>query len=152
MSRVSWLLGVVVLTAMFSGCRCAPGFQQYADFIDDVNDNPVLWDQWYCPRLDISRAGKPDWCGPVNSRLAPCRCEGTGCWDRADECWRYPQGYPYWYPARTLDLTTHVGPAIEHPPSPAPAAPPASQPPYEEAPAPQLPPAPPPGAPPLPLP
>lgn len=151
MSRVSWLLGVVVLTAMFSGCRCAPGFQRYADFIDDVNDNPVLWDQWYCPRLDISRAGKPDWCGPVNSRLAPCRCEGVGCWDRADECWRYPSGYPYWYPAQTVGMTTHSGSATEHTPSASPAAPvpPA---PYEEAPATSLPPAPPPVAPPLPLP
>jgi hypothetical protein len=99
------------LTASLAGCRCAPGFNCYADFIDDLHDEQVMWDQWYLPRLDISRAGKPDWCGPVNSRLAPCRCCDTGCWDRADECWRYPSGYPYLYPSRTQTITQINGPA-----------------------------------------
>lgn len=103
MGRMGTGLGLaIVLLATTSGCRCFPGFNCYANVIDGVGDFDILWDQWYNPRLDISRAGRPDWCGPINAKLAPCRCEGTPCWDRADECWLYPARHPYWYPDRTM--------------------------------------------------
>lgn len=123
MRRGLWLLGLLMLTASSVGCRCFPGFNLYADIIDDNNDYPILWDQWYVPRLDISRAGRPDWCGPINRRLAPCRCDCVGEFKRADECWRYPSHYPYWYPSHTLTMTTYdaVGPL---PPPQADGAPP----------------------------
>lgn len=119
MRRQIWICGLLMLASSAAGCRCFPGFNSYADFIDDVHDYPVLFDQWYNPRLDISRAGRPDWCGPVNRRLAPCRCDGEGCWDRADECWRYPAGHPYWYPAQALHSPGAPMPVNQVPPVPA---------------------------------
>ena len=143
MGRGWWLWSVVGLAVFSAGCRCSPVMPCYADFIDDVSDNPELFDKWYCPRLDISRAGKPDWCGPLNSRLAPCRCDCVETWDRADECWLYPAGYPYVYPSRTMPLMTGIAPADSMPVQPPVESAPAVPPVYEEAPA-NLPPAPPP--------
>jgi len=100
---VRWVLfacGVIGLAAS-SGCRCCPCFNCYANVIDDVGDFDVLFDRMYCPRLDVSRAGRPDWCGPINSRLCPCRCN-QGTWKRYDECWRYPPSYPYAYPGHAF--------------------------------------------------
>ncbi|MBI1347443.1 hypothetical protein GC163_14285 [bacterium] len=115
MRRLFAITALVLLSASLTGCRCWPGFNRYADFIDDLNDEQVLWDQWYIPRLDISRAGRPDWCGPINRRLAPCRCNCTGQFDRADECWRYPSGYPYWYPDQALNVAPQPMPASDIP-------------------------------------
>lgn len=103
MRRVSAIVSLILLSASLTGCRCWPGFACYADFIDDLHEEQLMWDQWYHPRLDISRAGRPDWCGPINRQLAPCRCDCRGQFDRADECWRYPSGHPYWYPDRALN-------------------------------------------------
>lgn len=81
-----------------SGCRCCFLFEPYNDLIDHLNDSRWIFDPWYCPRLDISRAGKPDWCGPINRTLAPCRCECEDEWKRYDEIWLYPPRYPYTFP------------------------------------------------------
>lgn len=119
-----WGLGLCLAGAVTSsvGCRCLPGLNAYGNVIDDVSDadwwHPL--DNVYCPRLDISRAGRPDWCGPVNSRLCPCRCV-NGTWDRYDECNLYPPAYPYQYPGSFFG--TVVNPATGTPyPQPAPLA------------------------------
>lgn len=119
-----WGVGLCLAGALAgsAGCRCLPGLNAYGNVIDDVSDadwwHPL--DNVYCPRLDISRAGRPDWCGPVNSRLCPCRCV-NGTWDRYDECNLYPPAYPYQYPAEFFG--TVVNPSTGTPyPQPAPPA------------------------------
>lgn len=102
MSRGLLLFGVLTALTCASGCRCFPGFACYANFMDDVADDDWCFDQWYTPRLDISRAGKPDWCGPINRTLSPCRCCGKGTWGWADPCWRYPGRTPYYYPGQVV--------------------------------------------------
>jgi len=94
----SWLLILAVCTLAQTGCRCCCLLDPYATVIDDLKDYPVVFDSWYHPRLDISRAGKPDWCGPINSRLAPCRCDCVPEWTRNDEIWLYPPRHPYDFP------------------------------------------------------
>lgn len=135
------ILGLALLLALSAtGCRCFPGFNKYCDFIDDQHDVQVVWDAWYNPRFDISRAGRPDWCGPVNRRLGPCRCDQVGTWKRANDCWLYPSGYPYSYPDQALhrvNSSTEANPV-------APAAEPSD---YEAAPETSLPTAPEPTAP-----
>ena len=129
--RRTWLTwGLLVLALGNAGCRCFPGFNCYADAIDDISDRQIFWEDLYVPRLDISRAGKPDWCGPINRRLAPCRCDCEPQWDRANECWRYPSGYPYSYPDQSLSTTipqtvapAATAPAVPPAPETAPAAP-----------------------------
>lgn len=97
-----WGVGLCLAGALASsvGCRCLPGLNCYGNVIDDVADaewwHPL--DNVYCPRLDVSRAGRPDWCGPINRTLSHCRCV-NGTWDRYDECHLYPPAYPYQYPA-----------------------------------------------------
>jgi hypothetical protein len=121
-------LAVVCLWTM-SGCRCTRALDRYGDAIDEMNDCQVLWDSYYCPRCDVSRAGKPDWCGPLNRRVCPCRCQ-NGCYTRHDACWQYPPSHPYVYPSQSL-VPGDVGqppnlPADSRPPEPpyeSPAAP-----------------------------
>lgn len=92
-----WLLAAALLIGL-SGCRCCCLLEPYASAVDLIEDYPVVWDRWYCPRLDISRAGKPDWCGPINSHLAPCRCVDQPEWSRYDKIWLYPPRYQYLFP------------------------------------------------------
>lgn len=106
------LAGLCVLG--ISGCRVFPGFECYGDALDSLTDVDVVFDREYVPRLDISRAGKPDWCGPINQKLAPCRCL-YGTWKRYDDCWLYPPSYPYWYPGDSLH---RVASQSEHPRAP----------------------------------
>lgn len=114
MSRCVWIVAVSSMLAALGGCRCCGCLEHYADVIDDVGDTDVLFDQWYHPRLDVSRAGKPDWCGPINQRLCPCRCY-MGSWKRNDECWLYPPSYPYWYPGTAFapQATSPEAPPVE---------------------------------------
>lgn len=98
MRRHHWLLAMACWAAGLSGCRCCCLFEPYNNLIDHIKDYPVLFDQWYCPRLDISRAGKPDWCGPINRHLGPCRCCDQPEWTRYDDCWLYPPVNPYEFP------------------------------------------------------
>lgn len=100
LKRWGWGLCLAGVLAGTSGCRCLPGLNAWGNVVDDVSDAdwwPRL-DNVYNPRFDISRAGRPDWCGPINSRLCPCRCL-EGSWDRYDECHLHPPAYPYQYPA-----------------------------------------------------
>lgn len=119
-----WGVGLCLagMLAGATGCRCLPGLDCYGNVIDDVADadwwHPL--DNVYCPRLDVRRAGQPDWCGPINSTLCPCRCV-NGTWNRYDECHRYPPAYPYQYPAEFFG--TVINPQTGQPyPQPAPAA------------------------------
>jgi hypothetical protein len=118
------LLGAIC-GAGLTGCRCFYCFEPYNDFIDDHMDYPIWFDRWYNPRLDISRAGKPDWCGPINRFLAPCRCADQECYDRHDEVWQYPPRYLHQHPSNFYPGPSNVitapppieysGPRIEVP-------------------------------------
>jgi hypothetical protein len=115
MSRCVCVAAVLMMLSALGGCRCCGCLEHYADVIDDFGDTDVLWDQWYHPRLDVSRAGKPDWCGPVNQQLCPCRCS-MGTWKRHDDCWLYPPSHPYWYPGNAFveqPTAPAVPPAVE---------------------------------------
>lgn len=113
MLRYAWTVAVLaVLTGTF-GCRCCPCLDHYGDVLDCTTDCDVVFDQSYCPKCDISRAGKPDWCGPLHQWMCPCRCQ-SGCWDRFDDCWLYPPSYPYNYPAQALyDIGSPAPTAVE---------------------------------------
>lgn len=116
MSRGLLLAGVLAALTCGAGCRCFPGFACYADFIDDVGDDEWAFDQWYNPRLDISRAGRPDWCSPLNRKLGGCRCCGKPYWSWADCCWLYPGRNPYYYPGQVVPPP---GMVMYTPPAPA---------------------------------
>jgi hypothetical protein len=107
------VLGMLALMSVSAGCRCFPGFDRYADFIDDIGDDECTNEGFYNPRWDISRAGRPDWCGPVNRWFGACVCN-QGCWDKANPCWRYPPAYSYWYPGQSV-----LPPGMTPPASPA---------------------------------
>lgn len=98
---VRWLCLASTLVTLFSGCQCCPLFNTYANAIDDINDTHVYFDRCYNPRLDITRMGKPDWCGPINSRWCPCSCN-NGCYDRYDKCNLYPPLTPYEFPSNIM--------------------------------------------------
>jgi hypothetical protein len=138
MPRCLLILGVLAMLSCSAGCRCFPGFNSYADVMDDIGDDEWMFDQWYNPRRDISRAGHPDWCGPVNRQLGGCRCCNQRTWNWADCCWRYPARHPYWYPGQEVlppGMTMEPIPAAA--PAPMPAAPaPQPAPAYEEPPLP----------------
>lgn len=91
----------LLLASSLTGCRCCSLLNPYANAIDDVNDTHVYFDHWYNPRLDVSRAGRPDWCGPINSRIGRNICY-LGCYDRFDDCNLYPPSNPYTFPSYTL--------------------------------------------------
>ena len=91
----------LILASSLTGCRCCSLLNPYANVVDDVSDTHVYFDNWYKPRLDISRAGKPDWCGPINSRIGGNICY-LGCYDQFDECNLYPPANPYSFPSDTL--------------------------------------------------
>lgn len=96
--KIRWLLLLGLTLASFSsGCRCCGIINPYANLIDDINDTHVYFDNWYFPRLDISRAGRPDWCGPLNRRLCPNVCY-LGCYDRYNDEYLYPPSNPYLFP------------------------------------------------------
>lgn len=128
MMRRVGLLSMVIMSCVMTGCRGSLLLNPYANAVDDINDTHVYFDNWYCPRLDISRAGKPDWCGPFNSRLARNICY-LGCYDRYDDCNLYPPANPYSFPSNVMPPpkawtpTAHpepMQPAADMPPAPAP--------------------------------
>ena len=103
---------VMLLSGLLAGCRCCPLMAPYAGTIDDVSDTHVYFDNWYHPRWDVSRAGKPDWVGTNGRRLRhSCCCEGE--WDRYDDCNLYPPSHPYEFPSHVLP-----GPMVWQSPSP----------------------------------
>ncbi len=135
--RSGWMLLAACLLGQ-SGCRCCCLLEPYATILADIKDYPVVWDSFYNPRFDISRAGKPDWCGPINSHLAPCRCDCVPAWKRFDAIWLYPPRYVYDFPGHAYpapinfeaDRSRHLdGPEMERltddlvPPGPLPEPP-----------------------------
>ena len=127
MMRRGVILSVMLLSGLASGCRCCCLLNPYANAVDDISDTHVYFDNWYYPRLDASRAGKPDWCGPINQRIGGGICY-LGCYDRHDDCNLYPPSHPYSYPGDTLPApkpwtpsSTTLTPApAEMPPAPTP--------------------------------
>jgi hypothetical protein len=102
----NWIAVSAVVMMLASGCQCCPLFNCYANFVDDVNDTHLYFDRLYNPRYDVTRMGKPDWCGPLNSHFCPCSCE-NGCYDRYDECYLYPPSYPYELPSNVMPAPTY---------------------------------------------
>ena len=102
MIRGRLLLGLALMTWGLTGCRCCFLVDAGGDVVDLLQDYPVIYDTCYSPRLDVSRAGKPDWCGPINRRLGCCRCAGVPEWTRHDDCWLYPPGYPSEFPGQSF--------------------------------------------------
>lgn len=100
MRRHKLLYSALLVTGLTIGCR-TPLMTPYANLVDDINDTHLYLDNWYCPRLDISRAGKPDWCGPINSKLSPGICY-LGSWNRYDDENLYPPSHPYTFPSYTM--------------------------------------------------
>jgi len=112
MARRRLVACAVLLSGLLAGCRCCPLMTPYANVIDDVNDTHVYFDNWYCPRWDVSRAGKADWCGTDGRRLKHfCCCEGE--WDCYDDCHLYPPSHPYEFPSHVMPE-----PTVWQPPSP----------------------------------
>jgi|GEM_PF-3842753 len=96
MRRLWLVVGMVIASGLSSGCRCCSLMHSYASAVDDVSDSHLHFDNWYHPRWDISRAGKPDWCGD-NGRQRSWYCCREGTWGRYDDCNLYPTSYPYSY-------------------------------------------------------
>lgn len=111
------LMGLISLSGLTTGCRSCFLLNPYANMIDDISDTHVYFDNWYFPRLDISRAGKPDWCGPINSHLGGNICY-LGCYDEYDECNLYPPSNPYVYPGSSLGAPKIWTPGSPIPPAP----------------------------------
>ena len=131
MTRRGVVMRLILVSGLITGCRVSPLLNPYANVIDDVNDTHLYFDNWYNPRLDISRAGKPDWCSsPANSRLGRNICY-LGCYDKHDDCNQYPPSNPYMFPSNTMpepkvwtpaskQPTAPLASPTEMPPSPAP--------------------------------
>ena len=66
------------IIASLAGCRCGHLTNCYLDATDSFADEvKVNLDHLYCPALDPSRVGRPDWCRSVPDcmcRLECCRC------------------------------------------------------------------------------
>jgi hypothetical protein len=116
MRRCCLSLSLLLFSSLLAGCRGSALLNSTANCIDDINDTHVYFDNWYCPRLDISRAGRPDWCGPINNRLAPGICY-LGSWNRYDDENLYPPSNPYLFPGK---VTTSSVRNSETVPTPAP--------------------------------
>lgn len=113
--RKVWLVMCFAVTSsLFAGCRCCPLMNPYANAVDDVSDSHLHFDNWYHPRWDISRAGKPDWCGENGRR--PWYCCREGAWTRHDDCNLYPPSYPYSHPGTAF---LQSSPQTEVTPAPA---------------------------------
>lgn len=127
MMRSRAILSLLLVSAVGAGCRTCSLLNPYANAVDDIKDSQVYFDNWYRPRLDISRAGKPDWCGSINSKIGGNICY-LGCYDKYDDCHLYPPSNPYSFPSSTMpDPTVWTPPAVtepaplEMPPTPSPA-------------------------------
>jgi hypothetical protein len=112
MEIVRWSPFVWLLSGFMAGCRCSPLLNPYANAVDDLSDKHVYFDNWYHPRFDISRAGKPDWCGTNGRRHGWYGC-GEGAWGRFDECHLYPPRYPYEFPSQRFINSADAEPQKE---------------------------------------
>ena len=100
MRRPKLILGMLLLTGLAGGCR-GPVLDSYGDVVDTINDTHLYLDHWYNPRLDINRAGRADWCGPINSSISPGICY-LGCRDPYSDEYLYPPSNPYTLPSNTM--------------------------------------------------
>jgi hypothetical protein len=132
--KIRCLSIAAVLLGLVSGCQCCPWTDCYGNVVDDINDTHIYFDRVYNPRWDLTRMGKPDWCGPINRLFCRRNCNPNGCYDRYDDCNLYPPLYPYEFPSnvmppptfrtererRALD-TELMMPEVDESPAPAPA-------------------------------
>ncbi len=104
MLRTATLIGLSCWLSLLAGCRCFPAVEKYHDTIDCVSDFDILWDRWYNPPWDVSRAGRPDWCSSSFNRwVCPCRCQ-QGVWHGYCGLQHYPPNHPYSYPSQVIPL------------------------------------------------
>jgi len=75
MGGFRWGLAALLAAGGFSGCQCSCLFDHYADEIDYIATDEGHFDVLYCPCLDLTRIGRPDWCQcGFNRVLCPCAC------------------------------------------------------------------------------
>lgn len=68
-------IAALMLAVGLSGCQCCCLFERYADEIDRIATDECCLDAFYCPCLDLTRIGRPDWCQcGFNRLLCPCAC------------------------------------------------------------------------------
>lgn len=96
-----WISVAAIAIGLISGCQCCPWTDCYGNVVDDVNDTHVYFDRVYNPRFDLTRMGKPDWCGPINRLFCQRNC-CNGCYDRYDDCNLYPPVTPYVFPSNVM--------------------------------------------------
>lgn len=94
---------VLAMCVNIVGCRCCALSYPYHQVVDTFTDYQVVkMDRVYCPKLDPSRGGKPDWCTACWCRICP-RCCSMGTWDRYDRDDLYPPQYPFEFPGRAIE-------------------------------------------------
>jgi len=61
------------------GCQCCQLTEHYQDHIDQIADHQPHLDHYYCPGLDLTRIGYPDWCRYSFNRwlYGDCCCRDT---------------------------------------------------------------------------
>lgn len=70
-----FVLAGLLLAGGLCGCQCCSLFDHYADTIDCIATKECNFDRFYCPCLDLTRIGRPDWCQcGFNRALCPCAC------------------------------------------------------------------------------
>lgn len=70
------LILAIVCALSAVGCQCCRCSERYNDHIDCASESSPKLDALYCPGLDVSRIGQPDWCEfGLNRYLCPCRCD-----------------------------------------------------------------------------
>ncbi|WP_437222927.1 hypothetical protein SH661x_003002 [Planctomicrobium sp. SH661] len=74
--RISALGALLVGMA---GCQCCALTEHYQDTIDHIADRSPHMDNLYCPGLDLTRIGYPDWCQYRFNRwlYGDCCCRDT---------------------------------------------------------------------------
>jgi hypothetical protein len=77
--NVAKLLAISGIFFALSGCQCCLLTEHYMDAVDCIADRYPSGERFYCPGLDLTRIGYPDWCSfPLNRHLfGSCCCRGT---------------------------------------------------------------------------
>lgn len=101
-----WISVAAIAIGLVSGCQFCPLTDYYGNAVDDINDTHVYFDRVYNPRFDLTRIGKPDWCGPFNRLFCRRGCV-NGCYDRYDDCNLYPPLHPYSFPSNVMPSPTN---------------------------------------------
>jgi len=70
---------LAVIFPAIVGCQCCQLTEHYQDDIDRIADHQPHLDNYYCPGLDLTRIGYPDWCRYSFNRwiYGDCCCRDT---------------------------------------------------------------------------